>query len=530
MWRLVTVSVVALALVAGDAGAAGYTITTVAGTGNSGGDGDGGPATRATLNGPQALALLGDGSLLIGERGGNRIRKVSPAGTISLVTTTGSQPTGLAIAPDGESFYFAETAGNRVRRVDGDGTVTTVAGTGGGSLSGVPGTAGSATFSPYGLGVATNGDLLISLYVGQRILKISAGSNQIADAGDPISLAAGTGAANNSGEGVNALAGGVAGPTGIWTEADGSYLFASFDGHVVRRVDSADNISTFAGAGACGGATLLCGDGLPAAEANFRQPWFIVGDGSGGYLLSEYGTRRVRRIDAGGLTSTFAGTGSGCTPATALCGDGGPPANAGLVDPRGVARDPGSGVIYVADYGANRVRAIVPNATVPGPQGPQGPSGGGGPQGPSGSDGADGADGAAGTDGAAGADGGTGPDGRDGTAGRGGRDGADGADGAPGADGAAGQHLPLLAVLPASRVSRSRASSISLSAFVTGPAQVRVTVARRGRRVRSISRNVAHVGRTKLGLGRLRAGRYRVTLTATRDADVFSDRCELIVR
>ncbi len=54
------------------------TITTVAGTGSAGFSGDGGPATAAELYEPKALALLGDGSLLVADASNDRLRVITP--------------------------------------------------------------------------------------------------------------------------------------------------------------------------------------------------------------------------------------------------------------------------------------------------------------------------------------------------------------------------------------------------------------------------------------------------------------------
>src|SRR5579863_8914592 len=69
-------------------------ITTVAGTGNnsllSGGIGDGGPATKAFVESPSAVAVDTAGNLYIWDSTLYRIRKVNPAGIISTVVGTGN--------------------------------------------------------------------------------------------------------------------------------------------------------------------------------------------------------------------------------------------------------------------------------------------------------------------------------------------------------------------------------------------------------------------------------------------------------
>jgi sugar lactone lactonase YvrE len=59
------------------------TITTVAGTGKPGFSGDGGPATKARLNRPSALAFDAQGNLYIGDHDNGAIRMVDTRGTIT---------------------------------------------------------------------------------------------------------------------------------------------------------------------------------------------------------------------------------------------------------------------------------------------------------------------------------------------------------------------------------------------------------------------------------------------------------------
>ena len=65
-------------------------ITTVAGSGQMGFSGDGGPATAASLSYPLGVAVDAAGNLYIADHGNNRIRKVSPSGTISTVAGNGA--------------------------------------------------------------------------------------------------------------------------------------------------------------------------------------------------------------------------------------------------------------------------------------------------------------------------------------------------------------------------------------------------------------------------------------------------------
>jgi pyruvate/2-oxoglutarate dehydrogenase complex dihydrolipoamide acyltransferase (E2) component len=120
------------------------TITTVAGSGSSTFSGDGGPATAAGIHLPTGIAVEPAGDILIAEWGSNRVRKVSPGGTITTLagrtqssfavndgdggpaTSAGLLVVnGVAVGHDG-SVYI--TSNCLLRRVAPDGTISTIAG------------------------------------------------------------------------------------------------------------------------------------------------------------------------------------------------------------------------------------------------------------------------------------------------------------------------------------------------------------------------------------------------------------------
>jgi sugar lactone lactonase YvrE len=116
------------------------TITTIAGTGADGHTGDGGPAKNAQIYGT-GITVDSAGNVFLA--GGNSVRKISPAGTITLVAgTTSLRPDGasgdgipaLGANLHGASAVAVDRAGNiyltgsdhRIRRITPDGIINTL--------------------------------------------------------------------------------------------------------------------------------------------------------------------------------------------------------------------------------------------------------------------------------------------------------------------------------------------------------------------------------------------------------------------
>jgi DNA-binding beta-propeller fold protein YncE len=120
----------------------------------------------------------------------------------------------------------------------------------------------------------------------------------------------------------------------------------------VKRIDAqTGQVTLIAGSGVSG----FSGDGGPATQARLQTPVGLVVDPStGNIFIADCLNHRIRMVEAvTGNIYTVAGNGEG-----RLAGDGGLATEASLRMPRGIAQDPGTGRIWIADSRNNRVRVL----------------------------------------------------------------------------------------------------------------------------------------------------------------------------
>jgi len=322
-------------------------LTTVAGTGSPGFSGDGGPAVRAQLAYPTALAVDRQGSLYIADSQNHLIRKITN-GTISSIARAAT-PTGMAFDSFG-SLYVADP--------------------GAGQILTIPATGAAAAFpiSAYDLTVGPDGYVYAA--IGTEVLRVSLyGTNVMVAGGGSLS----------SGDGGPALLSRLNHPMGVAADSQGNLYIADRDNHRIRRVASNGAISTIAGTGTAGNT----GDGGLAVQAQLNAPESVTVDAQGNLYIADTGNGRVRVVSPNGVIFSLVAPGL-ITPVYALAdghgnfyiADSGAGAivmvnSAGapttllsnLQSPRGLALD-GNGNLYFAETGGPHVRRLTPGGTL----------------------------------------------------------------------------------------------------------------------------------------------------------------------
>jgi len=340
------------------------TITTFAGTGTAGYSGDGGAATAARFSRPTGLAVDSDRNVYVADGPNYRIRMISTAGVVTTIAGTGTAGYSgdggpataakvggldtagsiapLCIAAHNGNIYIADGANHVVRMIDTAGAITTVAGTGTRGYSGDGGAATAARLRyPQGISFDAIGNLYIADCHNQRI--------RMVDTAGIITTIAGTGTAGYTGNGGAATAARLRFPFDAQKDdLTGNLYIADMENNVIRVVDSLGVIRTLAGTSAPG----HTGDNGPATAATLDRPAVVRFDGMGNVYLSDNHNSYVRRINAAGVISRFAGNGT-----VGFSGDGGAATAAQMRAPWGLAVD-GDEYVYVSDSNNARIRKV----------------------------------------------------------------------------------------------------------------------------------------------------------------------------
>ena len=283
-------------------------ITTVAGNGEHGLlSEDGGPATEAGLSFPEGVAVDEAGNLFIVDSGNDLIRKVDTvtdiittvAGTFRQEDFSGDGgpatqaslnfPQGVAVDGAG-NLFIADSDNHRIRKVDAiTGVITSVAGNGQEGFSGDGGLATQAGLNnPSRVAVDEAGNLFIADSDNHRIRKVDAITGV-------ITSVAGNGQEGFSGDGGLATQACLNSPHGLAVDGAGNLFIADRFNDRIRKVEVTSGvITTVAGNGES--PQGVSGDGSPATEARLFFPEGVAVDEAGNLFIADTRNNRIRAV------------------------------------------------------------------------------------------------------------------------------------------------------------------------------------------------------------------------------------------
>jgi hypothetical protein len=326
-------------------------VTTLAGQATSGStDGSG---TNARFTSPWGIALDLAGNMYITDS--SRIRRITSLGVVSTLAGSGTTgvtdgtgtnatfnaPRAIAVNSAGNMFVV-DSSNHNIRRITSAGVVTTIAGLlagGGYKLSFADGTGTNAGFyTPIGLAIDSTGNLYVADRDNNRIRKITTA--------DVVTTFAGNGSTGLTDSVQNgAVSGALLNlPRAVAVDSSSTMYVADTTNHRIRKITSAGVVTTLAGSG-----TAQFADGT-GTGASFNSPQGIAVDSAGNVYVGDTLNNRIRKITSAGVVSTLAGSG------TAQFGDGNG-TSASFNNPYGVTVD-SAGIVYVVDKLNYRVRKI----------------------------------------------------------------------------------------------------------------------------------------------------------------------------
>ena len=253
----------------------------------------------------------------------------------------------LALTAIGAPAASAQTTSQTVVPSATAPNISTTAGTGQAAFGGDGGPATKAKLNlPTGVAEDAAGNLYIADTLNFRIRKVTTAGI--------ISTIAGTGSPGFSGDGGLAVNAKLASPESPAVDSSGDVYFADSGNNRVREILANGKIKTIAGNGTCGSS----GDGGKATLAELCDPTAVAIAAGGRIYIADTGNNKIRAVEAGGIISTYAGTGT-----FGSAGDGGAATSAELGSPSGIAIS-SLGDLFIADTSNNKIREVKPSGKI----------------------------------------------------------------------------------------------------------------------------------------------------------------------
>ena len=246
-------------------------------------------------------------------------------------------PTGIAADDEGNVYVVAHKQ-NRVLRISPSRRITVIAGNGSRDFSGDGGAAEQASLNaPVGIALDSAGNVFIADTNNNRVRRVDARTHTITTAAGNGALGGGTGAL--------ATESGIYQPLSVAIDKEGNLYIGGMGGFGIKRVDAITHMTTG-----------VMGAGMPgyfALPVPASGPVWVAADTHGRVFYADPKRNAVSEINpAADQSNPIAGN--------AICGfegDGGPSAGALLCFPEAIAVA-GDWEIFIADTGNSRIRRV----------------------------------------------------------------------------------------------------------------------------------------------------------------------------